>query len=202
LTEQQVEYLLEMGTPDFIKTEMAPITLKSMWALVQCELILSLFCFNAIVKILKRGESAEAWAYEHNFNIGNFVSIANKRAEIIENMIQIGLSLNNNIETNNVQEYITGLKRAIHTGYIANTLKLVPETRGKYQFKYIYSRGQGVDNFKIKFDKSINDMIYEYIEDNEFPNEIISFNLTIEESRAKDKGMAEWRPMAEFVSFL
>ena len=65
---KDADYLLSEGTPDFIqehlKANNKEVNLVNIWDLVQCELLVALFCFYALIKIIKRRRIAEQWAIE------------------------------------------------------------------------------------------------------------------------------------------
>ena len=121
------------------------------------------------------------------------------RTKILDNMSAIGLIVPAS-EKVTVEEYLFGIKRALRMSYLYNIMEYVPESNGKYEFKYINCRGEGVGHFKIKFAPCINDVAYNAIRAGIFPKEIIAYKPALEETMAKDKGFSEWRPMAEFIT--
>lgn len=165
--------------------------IQDVWNKTKDELIIGLYVFNAIAEKIKNGEEIN-----EKINMQNFVSVIDKRREIIDTMISIGLDVNYSIGESN----IIGLKRSIFAGYVANTLQ-GDTTTAKYNFKYINSCMDGIDKFKMILYPSTNNAAYNQF-NKVFPENIIAITITLQETFSKKEGFNEWRAISQWISVL
>jgi hypothetical protein len=192
--------LLKKGTPEWFCKD---ADLPKVWDLCEDELIIYLFVFNSVINALLTGENPHEWAESNNLNINTFSSIAQTRNSIIDNMINIGLDINHNIKysiinnENTTDEFIQGAKRAIQSGFVFNTMKILDDnTRPRYIHEHLNSRAEGVNSFKLK----LEDPIMDYVRTKQiYPDSVIPIKIGMLQMH-NPTGFSEMLPVIKMIS--
>jgi hypothetical protein len=199
----KLDELLKQGTPKWFCEN---ADLKKIWGICQDELIVNLMVFNSVIMALNRGDAPHEWAEENMVNIATFSSIAQTRNQIIDNMTNIGLDINynqkysilNNEADITPREFVYSVKRAIQSGYVFNTMKLVGDnTRPRYIQEYCNSRSEGISNFKLWPEEPIGNIM----KASEYPNRVIPIKIGMQQMFSKD-GFDEMQPIIKMISVL